>query len=335
MLSVSSLSTSSAKPQQASHPVVSKLYKILSLTPSEVTHDMSITRSADGKYQLDESRIEQLKMNYAHNFKMRAHLAKVTYAITAGSMLWLGYKWGAFDWLLSSKAAAVAPLAVPVIADPTSASPLQIAEYFKARQTYDQAKDAALNALFAQIEKNDEKAGNWFINGAKYVGWTGVSIIGGLLVQSKWHSLFSYVLAEPSFKWFLMNHSIVSTIEGFKRSVQALTSPNLPSEFSQEYHTMAIDPALESIVRNIEQYIAFTDFYLDQLDEEMIHKQAMDSVPRYLFNLTNDFLAKIHVVIINPAGQVTAPAIVDEYKADVVTCINRCKVFEKEFVEGV
>ncbi len=222
----------------------------------------------------------------------------------------------------------------PTIADPSD--PAQVAIYLKANELFHREREP----LYTKIDdiakaSNEEKAGNWFVNGAKYVGWTGVTIIGGLLVQSKWHAIFNYVLAEPSFRWFLSNHTIISTIEGFKRSVQAVTSPHLAAGFSQEYHAMAIDPALESIVKNVEQYIAFTDFYLDQLDEEMIHAQAMDSVPRYLFNLTNDFLVKINSAIINPAEHAGASAIVDEFKADMITCINRCKVFEKEFVDAV
>ena len=315
---------------------MSALYKILSLTPAEVTHDMSITRSADGSYHLDESRIQHLKMSYARNFQIRAHLAKVTYAITAGSMLWLGYKWGAFDWILTSKAEPVELPKAVLPALPDTSNPGLVQQYLKDQHTYLAARESTYAPFDEFLKaKNEEKAGNWLINGAKYVGWTGISIIGGLLVQSKWHSIFNYVLAEPSFRWFLSNHSIVSTIEGFKRSVQALTSPHLPMEFSQEYHAMAIDPALESIVKNVEQYIAFTDFYLDQLDEDVIHAQAMDSVPRYLFNLTNDFLGKMHGVILNPAAHTGAPAIIDEYKVDMVTCINRCKLFEKEFVDAV
>lgn len=336
LLSFNSLSTVSAKPQQPHSPVMAKLYKILSLTPAEVTHDMSIARSATGAYHLDETRIEKLKMNYARNFQVRAHLAKATYAITAGSLLWIGYKWGAFDWILSSKQE---PIEIPKVAAPTivdSSNPALVPQFLKDVETYLVAHDSTYTKLDAIVKaSNEEKAGNWFINGAKYVGWTGITIIGGLLVQSKWHAIFNYVLAEPSFRWFLSNHTIISTVEGLKRNVQALTSPQLTAGFSHDYHALAIDPTLESIVKNIEQYIAFTDFYLDQLDEDIVHAQAMDSVPRYLFNLTNDFLAKINSAIVNTAEHASAAAIVDEFKADMITCINRCKVFEKEFVEAV
>ena len=63
----------------------------------------------------------------------------------------------------------------------------------------------------------------------------------------------------------------------------------------------------------------------------MVKKEAMDGIARYLFNITNDFLKKINPVLKDPTNQSALLPIIDEYRADVATFINRCKVFEEEF----
>jgi hypothetical protein len=302
---------------------ISKALKSINFSlPSEVTHTFNITRYNDEPYKLDTDRIMQLQKMYEQNFKIRTHLAKATYIATAGSLLWIGYKWGLFDWMLPTKIASNAspnPSFTPIdqIKDQK-----QIIEYLKIFETF------RLQTLEARKEIQN---GNWFINGIKYVGWTGVSIAGSIILHTKWSSFFSYALSEPSFKWFLSNHSIIATVDRLKRSVQALSSPNMPAEFSTEYHTKALIPALESLIRNTEQFIAFIDYYLPMLEENVVKKEAMNDISRYLFNITNDFLQKINPILEDPTNQMALLPIIDEYRADVATFINRCKVFEEEF----
>ena len=301
------------------------------MSPAEVSHTFDITRSADEPYTLDIDRIAELQKMYEHNFAIRDRLAKATYIATAGSLVWLGYKWGLFDSLLPGKVTSTAStaIAVPKVKDQDIS---KIWHYLDAFSGYLELKSASDTAHFEALDaKKEVQNGHWFINGIKNIGWSGVTIAGTLIMNSKWYSFYGYVLAEPSFKWFLSNHSIISTIDRLKRSVQALSSPNMPVEFSQEYHTKALIPAIESIIRNTEQFIAFIDFYLPILEEDVVKKEAMDGIARYLFNITNDFLNKINPVLKDPTNQSALLPIIDEYRADVATFINRCKVFEEEF----
>lgn len=298
------------------------------IAPSEVSHNFDIIRSADQPYMLDVDRIAELQKMYEQNFKVRANLAKATYAVTAGSLVWLGYKWGIFDWILPKAASSDAsPLnALPEVVDSS-----KTAEHLKTLIDFSKNMHERLEALDA---KKEVQTGHWLINGIKHVGWSGASIAGSLILQSKWYSFFGYALAEPSFKWFLSNHSIISTVDRLKRSVQALSSPNMPVEFANEYHIKALVPALESIIRNTEQFIAFIDFYLPLLEDDVVRKEAMNDISRYLFNITNDFLQKINPVLKDPRNQSALVPIIDEYRADIATFINRCKVFEEEFFPG-
>lgn len=322
VLAFSGNATFPAKDPSFLHKVVKTI--TFPLSPTEVSHEWDITRSNNDAYELDSHRIAQLQMMYEENFKLRSILAHATYAATATSLAWLGYKWGLFDWMLPTKLSSV-------VSTSLAASTTPLAEDSKKS-----AIIAYINARFKAIdEKKDIENGHWLLSGIKSVGWSGMTIAGSLIVQSKWYSFFNYVLAEPSFKWFLSNHNIISTIDRLKRSVQALSSSHMPAEFSQEYHTKSLVPTIESLIRNTEQFIAFIDFYLPLLSKDVVQKEAMDGISRYLFNVTNDFLKKMNEVLLDPINQSNLLPVIDEYRADLVAFINRCKVFEEEFFPAV
>lgn len=323
--------TAQQAPQSA--PLLKKALRAITfpLSPSEVTHSFEIVRDAQNPYTLDTGRIALLQDLYEQNFKIRAHLAKATYAVTAGSLLWLGYKWGCFDWMLPKSHVTISEMPAP--AAPTLDDPTKMLDYLKAQEVYSKTLCARIAAL--ETVKKDVQWSNWLVDNVKNIGWSGVTIATSLIVQSKWYAFFGYALTEPSFKWFLSHHSIISTVDRFKRSVQALSSTHLPIEFSQEYHTKALIPAVVGLIRNTEQFIAFIEFYLPKLEEDVVKKEAMEGIGRYLFNITNDFLIKINPILNDPAAHASLIPMVDEYRADIATFINRCKVFEEEFFPAV
>ena len=279
--------------------------------------------------QVSEIRIAEKKDTIARDFAKRDYLAKATYAVTAGSVLWLGYKWGMFNFLLpDSIAAKDEQNSLPEIKDPS-----KVLEYLAQLVAHIKEKDAATQKHFTTLDAKNEPAGHWFINGIKYVGWTGVTIAGSIIIQTQWQHFFEYALATPTFHWFLGRHSIISTIDVLRRNVYKLTDVNQSSEFNTEHRRGEAKVALESLVRNIEELAAFTDYYMEQLDQDLVYKQKMDSISRYLFNITNEFLQKIQPILENPAGNTTAVACVDDYKNDVSAYIKRCQLFEEEFVE--
>ncbi len=299
------------------------------ISPTEVSHSFDLTHNDDEPYKLEQDRITQLTKMYEHNFSVRDKLAKATYIITAGSLIWLGYKWGLFDWMLP-KAAVSSAAASGTLAEITD--PSKMFEYLK--KFYAAYRALEEKVMAADKAKSEAQSGYWLVEGIKSVGWSGVTIATSLIVQSKWSSFFGYALVEPSFKWFISTHSIISTIDRVKRSVQALSNPNMSAEFSSEYHKKALVPAIESIVRNTEQFIGFMDYYLPLLDEEVVKKEAIDDVPRYIFNITNDFLQKINPVLKDASNQAALIPVIDEYRADIATVVNRCKIFEDEFISA-
>lgn len=323
----------SAQQAPKSTPVLKKALRAITfpLSPTEVTHSFEIVRDAQNPYTLDSRRITLLQDLYEQNFKIRSHLAKATYAVTAGSLIWLGYKWGFFDWMLPKAHVTISEIPAPVA--PTLDDPTKMLDYLKAQEVYSKVLCTRIAAL--ESVKKDVQWSNWLVDNAKNIGWSGVTIATSLIVQSKWYAFFGYALTEPSFKWFLSHHSIISTIDRLKRSVQALSSTHMPAEFSNEYHMKALVPAVIGLIRNTEQFIAFIEFYLPMLEEDVVKKEAMDGIGRYLFNITNDFLMKIDPILIDPAAHASLIPIIDEYRADVATFINRCKVFEEEFFPAV
>ncbi len=296
-------------------------------TPLEVAHELDIKPQTQGVYQLDEARIAQLKKKFESNFTMRSRLSKLTYIATAGSLAWLAYKWGCFDYFLPAKKATEVSL-VPEVTDPAKTF-----DYLVKLVAYLKTNETALKERIEVLEtKNDVQHGNIVVRVIKYVGWSGISIIGSLVVHYKWQRFFDYVLAQPSFSWFFSHHSILQTIEGLKRNVKVLTEHKVPTQYSMIYHAEATVPAIESLVRNLEELIAFTEYYLETLDQTMVYEQKMDSIARYLFNASNDFFKNIAPIIQDPSTAQAPIAVIDDFKADLNAWINRCTLFEREFI---
>ena len=237
-------SFNTALPAKKSSSFIGKVFDTISfpVSPAEVSHTFDITRSADEPYTLDIDRIAELQKMYEHNFAIRDRLAKATYIATAGSLVWLGYKWGLFDSLLPGKVTSTAStaIAVPKVKDQDIS---KIWHYLDAFSGYLELKSASDTAHFEALDaKKEVQNGHWFINGIKNIGWSGVTIAGTLIMNSKWYSFYGYVLAEPSFKWFLSNHSIISTIDRLKRSVQALSSPEYAGRIFSRISHQSINP---------------------------------------------------------------------------------------------
>lgn len=294
---------------------------------SETLHELEITPTNPGEYRLDEGRIQILKEKFTSNFVMRNRLSHLTYAVTAGSLAWFAYKWGLFDYFMPGKKKADV-IEIPEVTDPSKTF-----EYLVKLVAYLKTNEAALKERIEALEtKADIPQGNIIVRGIKYVGWSGLTIIGSIIVQYKWQKFFDYILATPSFSWFFSHHSILHTIEGLKRSIKVLSETNIPVEYSVAYHSQATIPACESLVRNLEELIAFTEFYLETIDPDIVYGQKMDSTARYLFNASNDFFKKLQPILQNPSTSQAPIAVIDDFKSDLSAWINRCTLFEREFV---
>ena len=133
--------------------------------------------------------------------------------------------------------------------------------------------------------------------------------------------------------WFFSNHSLSDRVDVLRRSVKAITDFNIPADYSLEYHSRAIAPALQSIAHNVEELIAFMDYYFESIDQELLVKQGLDMQSRYLFNVSNDFFKNIHTALQDQSQNLKAVAIIDDFRSDLITVIKRCQFFEKQFVD--
>ena len=126
--------------------------------------------------QLDDESIAQEKLRIISDFTKRDYLAKVSYTALAGGTLLCAYKWGLFDYFRSKN-----PAELPALPEDTQVTHDQLLPMVAAliQHTKDQSKEIKL--LKAQ---NLEGKSHWFIEGIKYVGLTGFSILAGILVQS-------------------------------------------------------------------------------------------------------------------------------------------------------
>ena len=187
-------------------------------------------------YNLDDAAVTAQKVSIAKDFTRRNYMAKASYTMLAAGSLWFAYKWGLFDSLLGKKESAlptlpVLPEATPVL--PANVDALnhdQLLPMVKvlAERAKDQHDVNKILVEYAQDQskkiasletKHLEGKAHWFIEGVKYVGLTGFSMIAGIVVQSKWQKFYNYALAEPTFDWFYGSHSMLNRIDSLRYHV--------------------------------------------------------------------------------------------------------------------
>lgn len=275
-------------------------------------------------YKISEQQVIQEKARVSKDFERRKYFARASYGILIGGSIWFAYKWGMFDFLFGkSEAAQAANIVLPEkveVFDKETILPILAALIAK-----DKAKAEEIKLL---KDEYDSSKGHWLVNGIKYVGVAGFSMIAGIVVQSKWKTFFDYALAEPTFDWFLDRHTMLAKVDSLRFHVSdALnTDPSVP-DYVIERHVKAIAPALEVLYKNLLELISFSEFYIDPIDPELVRKYGMDSAPRFMFNTTNDFFADLDGALTSK-DRAKALYIIDTFKLELTNYIKDCRAFE-------
>lgn len=289
--------------------------------PADVSHTIAILPNAEGFIQLDEIRINAVREKFEQNFKMRHYLSYGSFAIN-GALLALGlHQLGVLNLVWPVK--EVVPLAPSKTVSPAE---------FVSKTVFDYHLKE-VNQKIGELQKKLELQQKttrlgWIWNGTKSLG--SYAVIGLFLLKAQ--QIKNYIEAQPSFARF-DRHGLTDRVIILRETIKALTDLSTPFvEDGIAYHKDAIRPMVESIVRNLEELIAFMDYYFATLDQEMVHKQSMDTIARYLFNTGNDFLMKINSALQNNEYTPEMVAYTDELKNELIMIYNRCILFEKEFV---
>ncbi|CAN5173266.1 hypothetical protein BH09DEP1_BH09DEP1_4900 [soil metagenome] len=261
--------------------------------------------------QMKDEEIAQEKARISSDFIKRGYLAKASYTMLAAGTIWFAYKWGLFDYVLGKQEA---PAALPkTIADNEKLRPIV---------------KAMLEKININEQKNLEGKAHWFIEGVKYVGVAGFSMLAGIVVQSKWQSLFNYALAEPTFDWFYGCHSMLNRIDSLRYHIaNAIDTTGAAPSATLEYHSKAIAPTLETLQANLKELIAFSEYYLDKLDQETVAQYNLDGAARFLFNTSNDFFAALHDAL-DTQDRAKALALTDAFRAELSNYNKDCQSFE-------
>ena len=301
--------------------------------PPEVTLEDNITVNFEGFLQLDQERIDALHTKYEKNFKLRSYLRYGSRAIQFG-LVGVGlYNLGLFDFLIPNLSATnhsikdISLLKVEIAALKNSQKEMIDLLGKTAKKTPAEI-ETIINLALADKKSTFDKL-SWIWGGVKSISqWVTISLCFAKAAQ-----LHSYVEADATFMWFFSNHSLSDRVDVLRRSVKAITDFNIPADYSLEYHSRAIAPALQSIAHNVEELIAFMDYYFESIDQELLVKQGLDMQSRYLFNVSNDFFKNIHTALQDQSQNLKAVAIIDDFRSDLITVIKRCQFFEKQFVD--
>ena len=268
--------------------------------------------------QLDQKRIDAHYKKYEHNFKMRGYLKFSSYAAYAGMIGIVLYHTGILHSFLPQN--FLHALRIP------DANEARFVALEKAQQELLRWQQEVIRQLPAvsKIEVSQARAGiEWLWGGVKSIGNT--ALISAMLAKLMQYN--SYVETKPSFKWFFTNHSITDRLEVFKHDYNKLPRNTLTT--SPFYPAVTLIPQLQAISINIEEFVAFMDYYFDQFDQDFIIKKGMHTQSRYVYNLSNDFFKKIHDNL-NEQNSLKVTAIIDEFKNDLVDCIKKSQFFEKD-----
>ena len=297
------------------------LAKQLIVFPQEVSLTSPLKPDAKGVIQLDAERIASLVEEYEKNFALRHKLSYGSFAINA-ALIGIGlYQLGFLDFLIPGKAVPAMDLNKICPDLPLEQSVAKLLALVSIAEQRITRLEAAVS-----LQQPSPSRLLWLWNGVKYMG----SLTMFALVSTKALQIKNYVEATPSFIWFFSRHSILDHLEVLRRSVLVLTINNLPLEYNAEYHNASLEPALLSLARNIEEFIAFLSYYTQQLDQELLVANNMESKSRYLFNASNDFFMKFNELMRDEQKKKEAIGIIDDFKSDMSALIKECHFFEKE-----
>lgn len=309
------------------------LVKKITLVALLLTYSFSIFAADIPLIKLEDEMIAQERARITSDFTKRDYLAKASYVALAAGTLWFAYKWGMFDYFKTNKPAEVSPpLEVP---QPVPVEHINFGNVLAmVASLYDhsikQAKKIIEQGKEHEImkQKNLEGKMHWFIEGVKYVGITGFSMLAGIVVQSKWQKLFNYALAEPTFDWFYGCHSMLNRIDSLRYHLaNGMDITGATPQATLDFHYDAIAPTLNTLQKNLLELIAFSEYYFDKQDQELVAQYKLDGAPRYLFNTANDFFASLKNAI-DTHDRAKSLALTDAFRAELANYNKDCQSFE-------
>lgn len=170
---------------------------------------------------------------------------------------------------------------------------------------------------------------DWLLNSAKSL----TSFFTLAVASTKMMQIKNYIEAKPTIAYFLSRYNLLERVEVLRKTVASAVQPLDDEIHSLDYHRRAILPMLQSIAIHLEKFVAYTDYYFESQDKELVQKQKMEDQSRRLYNLSNSFLRKMHEKLSMTRLPADILATVEEFKSDLALSIKRCTFFEKEFVE--
>lgn len=258
---------------------------------------------------IDDAAITQEKVRITKDFAKRDYLAKASYLALAGGTVYFAYKWGFFDYFSEKKPDAQLPA---VLGENDNIRPIV----------------AALLKKHHENESNITDKVNWFIKGAKYVGASGFSLLAGIVVQSRWQKFFDYALATPTFDWFYGSHSMLNRIDSLRYHIaHSIDITGAAPQATLDFHYDAIAPCLDTLQKNIKELIAFSEYYFDQIDSQLVEQYNLESAPRYLFNAANDYFVALKDAL-DAQDRTKALALTDAFRAELTNYNKDCQSFE-------
>lgn len=182
----------------------------------------------------------------------------------------------------------------------------------------------------AQVEEMIKRAlpdrGNRFIEFGKAVWFQGItSVAGAIVVQSP----IMAALSKPDFEWIFRTktHVLQLADDGYFNASQyaryALTNPMRATYYKGELQNI-----ISILTKDMCLLIAYLEYELEQISYEEAVDAHMDTMPRFLYNIFNDFLT--HCEVAFDAGNATEIVnYVKELRADLVNSYDHCIIFSE------
>lgn len=288
--------------------------------PPEVSLSQDPLINTNGLISLDYQRILTLEQKYRLNFKLRSYLKYVSRASIGAAVLYqLGFldSFFAKNYALDADSSYFANqimllreevgrlqqslLAIPPIQGPVIQQPQNLYQ-----------KQTALQWIFGNLKS--------------ITSWVTFSILLAKVAQ-----LSSYVDTTPTFNWFFSTHMIIDSLDALKYSVSKLKSSVVHDDIILNYHIQNIHPVLQLMVKNLEEFIAFMDYYFTTVvnNKELVRTRGMEAQSRYVFITSNNFFSELSQAL-SKKSYAQALVLIDEYKIDMYNCIRLCQFFEKD-----
>jgi len=258
----------------------------------------------DAQNFLTNEQIALAKVQIEKELIKKEYVSNSGHAIGTAALAIILYKYGAFDYVLGK------------IKAPPSGVAVSVAPVFVSVADFQAFKDE-FKALKERVLGN-----NGWLEFGKSVFWTGAQLIASQALVSKLQIM--HWLTKPDYEWIFKDKTHIlrladDALFNAGRYARCLVAEPLKADHYKD----ELKVIMAKMHTDIEYLIAYLEYRVERMDPQDAVACNMDSMPRFIFNLYNDFVKECDAALIVDNGPAVLAAVKD-LRGDLANCYDHC-----------